>query len=552
MLTADFSSTISVTRPTKGLFLNYLCHEGHITPDQKHILEREIQRTLSTPEKLVIQLGFINSQNLVHIMANYSECRVFDHRQHRIDNYITASFPQIEAKHHKILPITCDKASSLIFVIMVDMDDIMALDKVQGYFPLYTLVPLLISEGDFHSIVDYAYAEQSHSQQHQVPAVLTSSQPEVSDSPTVINSIHFIEDVLHDAIKMAASDIHFEPDAHFVRIRMRCDGLLKLYRTLHRDHWPVLCVRLKIISTLDIAESRLPQDGRFSFDLQGRNIDMRTAVHPTLYGENIVIRILDKRHSLKSMDELGFSTEQITNLQSLVQQPEGLIILTGPTGSGKTTTLYSLLQFIRTQDVNIMTLEEPVEYEIQGLRQTEIKDVTGMTYADGVRSILRQDPDIILIGEIRDAETAEMAIRAALTGHLVLTTLHAHDCFSTFHRLANLGVSPSLMAGNILGIISQRLLRKVCTECRSNSVTPHETHCFTCDSVGYKGRLAIAEILTINESLETLIETQQPLAQLRACAHHYGFQDLRVMANRLVELGLTTSAEVKRVLRNQR
>lgn len=549
LITTDITVK-TISRSAKGSFLNYLCNESFITQDQKRVLEAEARRTPSTIEKLVVQLGFLNAHELLKVLSSYGNIDVFDKEKHIINTAIVTGFPQAEATIAKILPIALDAQTATLWVLVVDMDDIIAFDKVRRYFPgQYRIVPLLIGEVNFHTLLDQLYSHPNFYNEQPLKEVSNA----VIATDKFFNPIFFVEEVLQDAIKRGASDIHFEPEANFVHIRQRCDGLLKLYRTIHRDQWPALCVRLKIISGMDIAESRLPQDGRISFHLNGRDIDLRTAVHPTLHGENIVVRILDKHHSLKNMQELGFDDQQIATLRTLVQQPEGMIILTGPTGSGKTTTLYSLLQFIRSQDLNIMTLEEPVEYEIQGIRQTEIKELVNMSYADGVRSILRQDPDVILIGEIRDAETAEMAMRAALTGHLVLTTLHAHDCFSAFHRLANLGVTPSLMVGNILGIISQRLLRQVCRDCQQN-ILNHPLHhtCPACEGSGYKGRIATAEILIMNEELETLIETQQPLMHLRACAQRYGFQSLLTVAERLVAQGMTTTAEVERVVRTQR
>ena len=281
--------------------------------------------------------------------------------------------------------------------------------------------------------------------------------------------------VLQEAVKAKASDIHFEPEQNFLRIRYRIDGVLETVRSLHKTYMPGITVRIKVISEMNIAETRAPQDGRISLTLNGRPIDFRVSTHPTVHGENIVLRILDREKSIISLDKMNLPPATLTRLNLMLARPEGIMVVTGPTGSGKTTTLYSLLSQVNDEAVNIMTLEDPVEYPLTLMRQTSVNEAVRMDFANGIRSMMRQDPDIILVGEIRDQETAEMAFRAAMTGHQVFSTLHTNSALGAFPRLLDIGIQPDIMAGNIIGIIAQRLVRALCVHCKEAYIpTPEE------------------------------------------------------------------------------
>ncbi len=278
--------------------------------------------------------------------------------------------------------------------------------------------------------------------------------------------VRLVNALLVDAVKRGASDIHFEPEYAFLRIRYRIDGVLETVRSLHKTYLPGITVRVKVVSGMNIAETRAPQDGRLSLTLNGRPIDFRVSTQPTIYGENIVLRVLDREKSIISLDRMNLTKDTLAKLNLMLARPEGILIVTGPTGSGKTTTLYSLLSQVNDETVNIMTLEDPVEYPLTLMRQTSVNEVARMDFADGIRSIMRQDPDIILVGEVRDKETAEMAFRAAMTGHQVFTTLHTNSALGAFPRLLDIGIQPDIMAGNIIGVIAQRLVRVLCPHCK--------------------------------------------------------------------------------------
>ena len=278
--------------------------------------------------------------------------------------------------------------------------------------------------------------------------------------------VRLVDALLVDAVKRGASDIHFEPEYAFLRIRYRIDGVLETVRSLHKTYMPGITVRIKVISDMNIAETRAPQDGRLSLTLNGRPIDFRVSTHPTIHGENIVLRILDREKSIISLDKMNLPTATLTRLSLMLARPEGILVVTGPTGSGKTTTLYSLLSQVNDETVNIMTLEDPVEYPLTLMRQTSVNEAVKMDFANGIRSMMRQDPDIILVGEIRDHDTAEMAFRAAMTGHQVFTTLHTNSALGAFPRLLDIGILPDIMAGNIIGVIAQRLVRVLCVHCK--------------------------------------------------------------------------------------
>lgn len=350
----------------------------------------------------------------------------------------------------------------------------------------------------------------------------------------------FLDSLLTKAVAEEASDIHLEPLTTLVRIRFREDGLLRIVQEFHPRSWPNLVIRIKILSNLDIAESRRPQSGHFTQVVGGQTCDFRVSTHPTVHGENVVIRILYRNKKLRSLPELGFCPEAIGALETAIRQPYGLILLCGPTGSGKTTTLYALCAQMDATTQNIMTLEEPVEYQFEAIRQTEIQHAEVMDFADGVRSVLRQDPDILFIGEIRDEETAQMALRAAMTGHLVLATIHSNDALRAPARLFDLGIPPSLLSGQLLMVMAQRLVRRICPTCRG-------VGCETCRGTGFKGRLAISEILPVNDAVDTCISRAAPLAELTACARVNGYRPLTDDGLRKVELGLTTLDELRRV-----
>jgi type II secretory ATPase GspE/PulE/Tfp pilus assembly ATPase PilB-like protein len=378
--------------------------------------------------------------------------------------------------------------------------------------------------------------------------------------------VRLVNALLVDAVKRGASDIHFEPEYAFVRVRVRIDGVLETVRSLHKTYMPAITVRIKVVSDMNIAETRAPQDGRLSLTLNGRRVDFRVSTLPTIYGENIVLRVLDRDKSIIDLGRMNLPVDVTDKLELMLARPEGILIVTGPTGSGKTTTLYSLLARVNDETVNIMTLEDPVEYPLTLVRQTSVNEVARMDFANGVRSIMRQDPDIILVGEVRDKETAEMAFRAAMTGHQVFTTLHTNSALGVFPRLLDIGIQPDIMAGNIIGVVAQRLVRTLCLQCRQDYEPSREERlmlgelsdergtlyrplgCRACDGKGYKGRTAIMELLAMDADMDELVARRATAGELRGAASEKGFRPLADAGMRRVVEGITTLAELARAV----
>jgi general secretion pathway protein E/type IV pilus assembly protein PilB len=346
--------------------------------------------------------------------------------------------------------------------------------------------------------------------------------------------------LLQKAITLQASDIHFHPTEQLICVRVRVDGILRTMHECHCNIWSNLIIRIKVVANLDIAESRRPQSGHFDLTFDNKKFDFRVSIHPTIYGENVVIRILYKNKQIFSFNQLGISSKISTALLNIIKRPHGLILLCGPTGSGKTTTLYTLCSHMNTSTQNIMTLEEPVEYQFENIRQTEISPNGVVSFADGVRSILRQDPDIIFIGEIRDEETAQIALRAAMTGHLVLSTVHSNDALRAPNRLFDLGIKPALLSGQIIAVMSQRLLRRVCLACKGSM-------CSECDNSGFKGRIAASELLLVNDEIDSCISKQKPITDLAIVAKQNGYQTMEEDGIQKMREGLTTLDELKRI-----
>ncbi|MCB1891208.1 MAG: type II/IV secretion system protein, partial [Rhodocyclaceae bacterium] len=351
------------------------------------------------------------------------------------------------------------------------------------------------------------------------------------------------------------------------RIRYRIDGLLRQIRALHKSYWPAMAVRIKVVSNMNIAETRAPQDGRISLNISGRLVDFRVSAQPTIHGENVVLRILDRQKGIVPLDQIGLDDSQLDQLKLMIARPEGIVLVTGPTGSGKTTTLYSMLNHINEEGINIMTLEDPVEYPMSMIRQTSVAEAAKLDFANGVRSMMRQDPDVILVGEIRDADTAEMAFRAAMTGHQVYSTLHTNSAIGVVPRLLDIGVLPDIMAGNIIGVIAQRLVRKLCPHCKKPyQPEPHETRllglasdapaptlyrasgCEHCEYQGYRGRQAIMELLRLDADLDELIARRATMRDIKQAALAKGFRSLAEDGLRRVREGTTSLEEIGRVV----
>lgn len=529
-----------------------------LSEDQLRIAQIEQQKTGNRLETIVMDLGFISAQVISDFFSQRSQVETFSLQKTLVDLQAVSLLSREFCERHKVLLTSLEAEKA--FVAMVDIHDVMALDAVRLQVGCPTLSPLVATETDLLKAWDLYYGYEMSIDpllQNFHVSSWNSETPEKESASSP--AVRLINAVILDAVKRNASDIHFEPEGFCLRIRYRLDGLLVLIRTLHISYWDALCVRLKIMGAMDIANSRFPQNGRFSLHVGARTVDFRLSSHPTVQGETLVVRILDKAHSLVPLEDLGYGQDNLSLIKRLLKTPSGLIVVTGPTGSGKTTSLYSMLTALNSSQVNIMTLEEPVEYKIPWMRQTEIREKDALTFARGVRSILRQDPDIILIGEIRDEETASMALRASMTGHQVFTTLHTQDVFGVIYRLQDLGLQPSLLAGNMICALGQRLIRKLCVLCKrpqekNTTMIPEFSRiyeavgCETCHGTGYSGRTAVVEILSFNETLNDLISTGSTRSDFKKIARENGFVSMVEHGLSLVEEGITSMKEFERVL----
>jgi general secretion pathway protein E len=363
--------------------------------------------------------------------------------------------------------------------------------------------------------------------------------------------IRMLNALLTQAAKDGASDIHIEPYERASSVRFRVDGTLREVVQPNRALHAALISRLKIMAELDIAEKRLPQDGRISLRIGGRAIDVRVSTLPSAHGERAVLRLLDKSESKFTLEGLGMDGDVLAAFKKLVQQPHGIVLVTGPTGSGKTTSLYASLQTVDTATTNVLTVEDPIEYELPGIGQTQVNSKIDLTFAKALRAILRQDPDVIMIGEIRDYETAQIAIQASLTGHLVLATLHTNDAPSAVTRLTDMGVEPFLLSSSLLGVLAQRLVRRLCPVCKTQDDHGrwHPVGCEACGNTGYKGRTGVYELMVADDAVRSLIHNRAPESQLQAAAEANGLRSMREDGERLIEAGVTSLEEVLRVTR---
>lgn len=523
----------------------WLVAQKWISEDQLTVALKEQARRSIRLGELLVDLGFLTDNQLLRALSALSGFPFVSLSNQILDLARVRDIPLEVALRYQVILFQQDEQGA--HLAMSDPENLLALDKVRQI--LGRDVPLL----PYHSTTnEIAQAREIYYPQ---PAV----------DPHEGEVVQLIYDMILEAVRLNASDIHLSPTAHQIDIHYRRDGLLNVAHTLHKERWSAISVRLKIMGGLDIAESRRPQNGRFSLAFGGREIDFRLSCHPTIHGENLVLRILDKTQSLRALDELGFERNDIKILKELVQRPQGMILLSGPTGSGKTTTLYALLNHMDSLTRNIMTLEEPVEYYVPHIRQTEIREGGPFRFGEGVRSLLRQDPDVIFISEIRDAETAQMAMRAAMTGHLVLGTIHAKDCYTIPQRLLDLGVPSSLLPGNLIAGITQRLVRRLCEKCCYPKIVTREdrkrfslarsvTHvyqagsCSSCFETGYLGREAVVESVLYNEEFFTFKSENPAQSPSMKSGKNRKLLTLWDRGMEKVLAGKTTFAEIDRVI----
>ena len=563
------NAKLDVYNPTT--FYLELERSGLITRDQAEIAWTEREKRGGSLGDILVSLGMLSVDDLTTVMAAASATEVIRLGDMVPDDEAIRCIPKALAQSYDVFPVGFDAVARQLMVAITNSNDVVAMDQCRSVVPVdISLTWRLASKADIKAAIDrfYGYAL---SIDDILKGLRTGKMDDHALSMRGVDAfahpiVRLIDALLADAVHEGASDIHFEPEQGFLRIRYRIDGVMRHVRVLHKQYWAALSVRLKVLSGMDITETRAPQDGRISMVIRGHDVDFRAAVQPTIHGENFVLRILDRRKSILPMDQMGLAEQRMNTLRLMLARPYGIILVTGPTGSGKTTTLYSILNEMNTESVNIMTLEDPVEYPMTRIRQASAADNPKMDFANGIRSMMRQDPDIILVGEIRDHETAEMAFRAAMTGHQVFSTLHANSAVLAIARLLDLGITSSVMTGNLIGIVAQRLVRLLCPKCK----VPHEggdaeksllgtapnlpltlyrsVGCPDCKGQGYKGRTSIMELLRFDMGFDELISRSARSPEILAHARANGYTTMAEDGLARVLAGTTSLEEVARVV----
>ena len=570
-MTAD-SPTINLEKPVKARRIGeLLVSKGVVSEDQVRIAltEQRRNRTREHLGRILVRLGFATEAVIRDVLGGALGYDSVDLTKVVVDSDVVSLIPKEVARRYHMLALTLTQDT--LTVAMSDPFNVIALDQVRALLGGNAEIkPLLAGEAELDKAIDQFYGFElsvdgilQEIETGEIDYQSLDAESDEYSQPVV----RLVNALLSDAVKRGASDVHFEPEHDFLRIRYRIDGVLRQIRSLHRNYWSAIAVRVKVISGMNIAEMRAPQDGRISLSVSGRPVDFRVSSLPTSYGENIVLRVLDRQKGIVPLELLGLAEDQLVMLRLMMARPEGIILVTGPTGSGKTTTLYSMLNHLNSEQINIMTLEDPVEYPMEMIRQTSVNDSVRLTFANGIRSMMRQDPDVILVGEIRDEDTAVMAFRAAMTGHQVYSTLHTNSAVGSIPRLLDTGVPADIMAGNIIGAIGQRLVRKLCVHCKqvyepskleqsllgigTGSEAPpvyRPAGCQQCDHTGYKGRLSLLEMLRFDSELDELVARRGTTREMLKTAIDKGFTTMADDGVRRILEGVTSMDEVSRVL----
>ncbi len=542
-----------------------------ISEDQLNVALQEKKVSGKLLGEVLVDLGFIDDKTLSAFLAESSGFDVFDPKHTILDGEALQLIEKNVALKHHILPVSIDEYQAV--VAMSDPYDVVAMDTLRRFMPKgVTIKPIVTTPSVLSEAIDAAYGYASSISD--ILKELEEGATKVDDLASLSEDAAFTHPIVRlvnalvfDAVKGGISDLHFEPEENFVRLRYRLDGVLFTAQTLHKQHWNAISQRIKIMSNMNIADKLTPQDGRFNMNIGGREADFRVSSLPTVHGENIVLRVLDQSSNIMPLSKLGFSPHNLKLIDKAQTSPEGIIIVTGPTGSGKTTSLYSMLNEINDVEVNIQTLEDPVEYSLPMIRQTHVREGV-LEFADGIKAMLRQDPDIIFIGEVRDATTAEMALKAAMTGHQVYTTLHTNDSFGALPRLLDLDQKPGMLAGAIIAVFAQRLARRVCVNCRVpykpdadecailgvDVADPPEIYkakqggCQTCAGQGYKGRVAVVEILSFDDDLNEIVAQNGSKAELKKKAVEKGFKSMKDDGILKILEGITTLESLSKVV----
>jgi len=540
---------------------------GVITKDQLDIALAEQKKAGGRLGHVLKQLGFVSEETMIEFLGRQLNIPHVDLDVVIPDKEAVCLIPESLARRHKAIPISV-KGKTLTLA-MADPLDIFAIDDIAGASGC-SINPVVSTERSVLKAIDkYYWMQESAKQGKADDLVVNASRKEdyTLGNVEVSNSsvVKFVNMTIGQAIRDKASDVHIEPEEDKLEIRNRVDGILHEVMTAPKEMQPGVVSRLKVLADLDIAEKRIPQDGRFSVIAGNRRVDIRMSTLPTIFGEKVVLRILEKESILVGLETLGFDERGLQAFRRMINRPYGMILVSGPTGSGKTTTLYTGLNSITSVEKNVVTIEDPVEYRLRLTNQVQVNPKAGVTFASGLRSIVRQDPDVIMVGEIRDKETAEIAIHAALSGHLVVSTIHTNDASATAARFIEMGIEPFLVASALLGIAAQRLVRVLCQHCKEPyKPTPELLHelglptddrivfyrsrgCTECKGAGYKGREGLFEVMEINDELKNLIVAKAPAVKIRDMARRNGFQTLREAGVKKILSGKTSVEAVLKV-----
>ncbi len=534
--------------------------------------QRIAQAEARSLEQVLVMRKMVDEEKLYNLISDIIGVPFVDLASYIVDPKIIKLFTSEMARKFQAIPLF--KIGDTVSVAMTDPNDILRVDQLRGKFgkkvELY-----LCSATELQRTLDQYYPStgmeslvKELGQADEATRGVPGGSERFSDAGAGTDEenpvIKLLNMILQQAVHDGASDIHIEPDKNILRVRLRIDGVLHEISSPPKHLESAIISRVKVISDMDIAESRIPQDGRFHTRLDGKDIDVRVSTIPTIWGENVVMRLLDMASLNIGLENLGFAPRNLEAFARLIARPYGMILVTGPTGSGKTTTLYCALQRINTVDKHILTIEDPVEYQIEMIRQIQVNPKAGLDFVNGLRSIVRHDPDVIMVGEIRDLPTAEIAVQSAMTGHLVFSTLHTNDAPGALMRLTDMGIEPFLISSSVIGIIAQRLLRRICARCkqaykpsdqilkeiaRVKSVTEifRGKGCRFCNNTGYKGRVAIAEVMEISDAIRELVLAKRPSGEVRKLAEQAGMLSLRDDGLEKVVEGITTMEEVARV-----
>lgn len=552
-----------------------LIEQGLITPQQlEEVLKMQSAGNKKRIGEILVELGTISREELFEVLQYIYEAEYVDLSTYVIDPEVISLIPEKVALQYRLIPLSIN--DNELVVAMANPLDVYAIDFVRGHTKIKKIKTMLAAEDDILSAINSYYELGEYEDIiEKLGTEITFKEEEDEDLQKLeaiskgAPIIQLVNILIVQGVKDRASDIHIEPNERGLLIRFRIDGMLHDNRILPNKIKAAIISRVKILAKMDIAERRLPQDGRFQVKFGIREVDLRVSTIPTVFGEKVVLRILDKSKGLIELKNLGFLAEQLDQFKSIILKSYGIILLTGPTGSGKTTTLYAALNKVNSNEKNIITVEDPVEYKLNRVNQIQILPKIDLTFANALRSILRQDPDVIMIGEIRDTETAQIAVQAALTGHLVLSTLHTNDAASALTRLIDMGIEPFLISSSVIGVIAQRLVRVICEKCKEEYV-PSEgilyglkikdrlnndskiklyrgKGCSFCKNTGYYGRTSIYELIVLDEEIKSLIVTKASSNVINELALKNGMKTLKDSGMEKVLQGITTIEEVLRV-----